>query len=400
MGISDWLMNLGIRAEGAVQGLGSMAGVVPLGWPAGPRNSLIYRLPRDPHQRASIFAQTQMIIVNEGEEAVVLEDGASHGALPAGRYLFQKARVVGALDVVWIAVGQQSTKWGVGNVTSADGIQLSANGALYIRIQDARLFNSQVVQGAITLTDVELQRSLLPRVQGVIRSVLAKWPALDLQTQRELFSDAVRGSLNDSFAGLGIGISDFEVVEVNFPAEFKAVIAQAAMAGHGSRAALIEAQTRAQITQLEAAASAQAQLATGMAQVQLMSQMQAQGIDPMKLKALEALNTFAANPTQGMMVGGDPARAALFGQVATAAIAAPIASMAFSAALPAAAAPAAAPPALPAAGADAPPPAETVESLERQLDQLTEKLADGKLTEETFNKLSARIEGKLAKLRG
>jgi len=402
MGIADWLMNLGIRAESAVVGIGTMAGVVPLAWPAGPRASVVYRLPRDPHHRASIFAQHQMIVVSEGEEAVVLEDGVSHGALSPGRYLFQKARVTGALDIVWIATGQQAIRWGVGNVSSADGIQLSANGALYLRVADARAFNAQIVQGAVTLTEAELQRALLPRIQGVIRTVLAKWPALELQSQRELFSDAVKESLGQSFAALGLATVDFEVVEVSFPAEFKAVVAQAAMATHGGRAALIEAQTRAQVAQLEAAAQAQAQLTGGMAQVQLMAQMQAQGLDPMKLKALEALQTFAANPAQGLLVGGDAARAQMFERVTAAAIAGPMVAPAVTApASPSAAGTpvVAAAPALPAAAEAAASP-ESIESLERQLDALTEKLAAGTLTEETFNKLAARLEGKIARLRG
>jgi uncharacterized membrane protein len=52
--------------------------------------------------------------------------------------------------------------------------------------------------------------------------------------------------------------------------------------------------------------------------------------------------------------------------------------------------------------AQAAPPAgaATADDLERQLDALTERLAEGKITEETYNKLSARIEGKLTQLRG
>lgn len=403
MGLADWFLGLGIRAEQAVQGFGTRAGAVPLQWPAGPRASMIYRLPRDPHQRASLFATEQTIVVNEGELAVVLEDGKSQGALEPGRYVFHKARVTGSLDIVWVATGQQTLKWGIGNVTSADGIQLSANGVVYMRVDEARLFNSEVVQGAIALAEVDLQRFLMPRIQGVLRTALAKWAALDLQAQRDVFVTTVKEALGETFRAMGLAIVDFEVVEVNFPPEFKAVIAQAAMAGHAGRAALVEAQTRAQMIQLEAVANAQAQLVAGSAQVQVMAQMQAQGIDPLKLKALEALNTFAANPPQGggAMLGGDAARVAFFGQLAGAAVmpGVPVAQV---------------PPVLTAAQpvqaqqqqqavASAPTDGgggQTAQDLERQLDALTERLAEGKITEETYNKLSARIEGKLQQLKG
>ncbi len=341
---------------------------------------MIFRLPRDPHQRASLFASHQAIIVNEGEVAVVLEDGKAGGALPPGKYIFEKARITGALDIVWVITGQQGLKWGLGNVSSSDGIQLSANGVVYVRVDDARTFNAEVIQGAERLAEVDLQRLLMPRLQGVIRTVLAKWPALELQTQRELFNEGVATALTETFLAMGLAIVSFEVVEVNFPPEFKAIIAAAAMSKHAGNAALIEAQTRSQVMQLEAMGAAQAQLTAGMAQVQVMAQLQAQGIDPLKLKALGALEIFAANPAQGgMMVGGDAARTALFAQIAGAAVTpgVPVNPM------PALTAPsAAAPPQVQAAPTDviatatnAPP---TAEELDRQLDALTERLGRGK----------------------
>lgn len=401
MGLADWILGLGIRAEQAVQGIGTRVGAVPLQWPAGPRGSLIYRLPRDPHQRASIFSTEQTIIVNEGEIAVVLEDGKSQGTLEPGRYVFHKARITGSLDIVWLVTGQQTLKWGLGNVTSIDGIQLSANGVVYLRIDDGRLFNSEVVQGASGLAEVDLQRFLMPRIQGVLRTVLAKWAALDLQSQREVFVSAVKEALGGTCLAMGLTIVDFEIVEINFPPEFKAVIAQAAMATHAGRAALVEAQTNAQMLQLQAAAQAQAQLLAGTAQVQVMAQLQAQGIDPLKLKALEALQTFAANPPQGgMMVGGDPARAALFGQLAAAAVTPGVPVAAAPPAIPVTTTVAVAPPLPAPAATSADSGGPSIADLERQLDALTERLAEGKISEETYNKLSSRLETKLEQLRG
>src|SRR6476646_7294669 len=102
MGLVSSLLNIGISVESAVSQVGVRFGKIPLQWPAGEITSIVYRLSRNPHERASIFAETQPIVVNEGEVAVVLEDGKAQGALEPGRYVFEKARVVGALDIVWI----------------------------------------------------------------------------------------------------------------------------------------------------------------------------------------------------------------------------------------------------------------------------------------------------------
>lgn len=386
MGIASWLLDLGVRAEATVQQVGLRMGTVPLAWPVGARTSLIYRLPRDPHQRASIFATAQTILVQDGEAAVVLEDGRAAGTLEPGRYLFQKARVTGSLDAVWVSIGQQTLKWGIGNVTSTDGIQVSANGVLYLRVSDPPRFVHEVVQGATSLAEIDLQRFLLPRVQGVLRTALARWPAVELQSQRELFADTIRQGLSQTLQQMGIAIVDLEVVEVTLPPEFKAVLQQAALAQHSGRADVFAAQSRAQITQIEAAAAAQAQLAAGLAQVQVMAQLQAQGIDPLKLKALEALQTFAATPNEGAVIGTDP-RAALFSQVAAAALTPTALSVA-----PPVVAKAALPPVVHASG-------ESPEDVERQIDALVERLAEGKISEETYQKLVARLEAKLARLR-
>jgi regulator of protease activity HflC (stomatin/prohibitin superfamily) len=412
MGLASALVDLGIHLERAVVGVGTLTGSVPLQWPAGQTGSIIYRLPRDPHQRASAFATTQTIVVNEGELAVVLEDGRSSGQLEPGRYRFEKKRVVGSLDIIWIRTGQQALKWGVGNVTSADHVQVSANGIIYVKVNDGVRFNQEVVQGAITLTEQDLQRYLMPRVQGVLRTVITRYGALDLQAQRDVFESAIRAGLVDAFAQLGVVILNVEVVDVGLPAEFKAVIQEATLAQHAGRASLIQANTAAQVKQLEAQAAAQAMLLQGAAQVQVMAQMQAQGIDPLRFKALEALEDLAEHPAQGI-IGNDGARASLFGSVALAAMTGPGSSVTppqmlaplIAPNIPSA--PITTPPAAPSAPAnmptDTPPPpaaagGDSAAELQRQLDALDERLAEGKISEETYKKISARLEAKLAQL--
>lgn len=136
--------------------------------------------------------------------------------------------------------------------------------------------------------------------------------------------------------------------------------------------------------------------------------MQGQGIDPLRFKALEALQELAEHPAQGV-IGNDGARANLFGSVALAAMggsgatAAPpqlLAPLVTASAAPTASAaapisrdtPPATPPPVPVASKD------SQADLQRQLDALDERLAEGNISEETYKKISARIEAKLAQL--
>ena len=102
------------------------------------------------------------------------------------------------LDIVWIKSGQRQVKWGVGNITTTDGIQVSANGMAYVRIEDGVAFNAEVIQGAMTFSDADVQRLLMPRIQGVLRATFSKWEALSLQSERDAFSEAIRAALTDA----------------------------------------------------------------------------------------------------------------------------------------------------------------------------------------------------------
>lgn len=402
-------MDLGIRAEEVVEQVGVRKGSIALRWDPGTDvESLIHRLPTDKHERASLFSKCQQIVVSEGETALVLEDGRAGGALPPGRYDFARARVTGSLDVVWVKTGQRDLRWGIGNVASLDGIQISGLGVMYIRVSDPLLFNNEVVQGRLVLpvNGAEgLQRITIARVQGVLRSAISGWAALDIQRKRDEFTALVREKLAGTFLQMGIRIQDFEVAEINFPAEFKAAIAATTMVQHTGQAAILEAQSKAQISQIQAAAAAQAKLADGLAHAQVLGQLQAQGLDPLKMKALDALQSFAETPSMGALIGGDSAKAGLFGQVAAAALASTAVSIPpvqqlqtgpqpFNTGLTASLS--SEPPAPQSASNGS---GDEIDKLESQLDKLVERLANGEISEAIYEKLSARIESKLEQLK-
>lgn len=386
MGIGSWLMGLGIQAETLAGQVAVRTGAMPLQWPVG-TGGLIWRLPTDPHRRASLFSTSQTIVVGADEVAVVLLDGRTDGFLSPGRYTLEKQRIVGSLDIVWIKTSQMPMKWGIGNVTSADGIQVGGTGQMYLRVTNAVVFNTEVVRGAVALGEIDMQRLVVPRVQGVLRTVFAQWPAVRLQAERESFRDTVVDKLGGSLAGMGLEVVDFEVVDVNLPPEFKAALSASTMTTMLGAAALVDAQNRAQARVIEAQGEATARLQLGNADVLLLNQMQASGIDPLRLKALEALNTLAANPGPGAALTGESARAQLIGQVTMAALSGAPTIAPQVAPVPAQI------PAASAAGGD-------LAELERQLDQLTDRLARGELSEELYTKLSARIEARISATRG
>lgn len=395
------LTSIGISLEKDVARLTKRAGYRPVSWPPGTATgSLIYRLPADPTERASLFAKEQWIRVSEGEVAVVIKDGALIGTMEPGTYRTEKQRVLGDVDVVWMKTGPRIVRWGVGNVMSKDGIVVGATGTATVRITDGAKFNAEAVQGALTLPDSELQRLLMPGVQGVLRSVLGATDALSLMSERDVFVDSVSSGLGPQLDDMGLTLSAFEVAEFNLPAEFKAAMASATLATAQSKGELVEAQTEMQKRVLAAQGDAAAMLLTGDARVKVFQQLQAAGLDPMSLEAMDVLKKYAESSSDGVLLGGEAAKAGLIGSLAAAALqssrqggvqtAAPLS-------LPGAAAgaAAAAQPGQEALAAGA----ETVQSLTAQLDKLTERLANGEISEAIYVKLSERLEQRIATMR-
>ncbi len=411
------LSSIGISLEKDASTLSKRWGYKPIGWPSGEQaGSLIYRLPVDPHERASLFAKEQRILVTEGEVAVVIKDGSLVGTMDPGTYRTEKQRVLGNVDVIWMKTGPRLIRWGVGNVMSRDGIQVGANGTVAVKVADGARFNAEVVQGALTLPDTELQRMLMPGVQGILRSMLGSTEALALMNERDAFVASISKGLGQNLEGLGLALTAFEVAEFNLPAEFKEAVSSATLATARGKGEVVQAEVELQKRVLEAQGDAAAMLLAGDARAKVFAQLRAAGIDPMSLEAMDALKKYAEAPSMGGIMGADTAKAGLIASITTAAIRANQA--AHEAAQQAAAPP---PPdvvvdslgieAHTSAGSlEVPPPAvesvagegngASLASLTSQLDKLTERLANGEISEALYMKLSERLEQRIAALGG
>lgn len=377
-----------IKAEDIVTQATTTAGMMPLQWPTGEVVGLIWRMPRDPGQRASLFAKKQSLVVNEGEIALVLQGGVSNEVLEPGAYTFDK-RVTSAFDVIWMRTGRQDLKWGVGNITTTDGINIGAIGTVMVRISDGQKFNREIIQGENRLLDTDLQARILPSIQGVLRAQMAHFSALELNTQRQVFKQEVAGCLDTCLAELGLTLAEFEITEISFPAEFQAVVSRKTLNQKQGEADFEAAQYQAQVLGLTAQAEAQAHLAAGLTQLQLMAQMQSLGIDPLKFQALEVLSTFAKNPTEAMFVNGD-GRGQILQQLA-------------AGVLPVSQSPNAAPSPRPPTVQKVPLPLEGPISdpkadIERKIDQLTDRLVSGEIDQATYNLALARLQQRLTSM--
>ncbi len=434
MSLIDSLAHKGISiVEGigkGVQFVGTRSGVIPVQWQHDKRPGLVWRVPEPdsiPSSEritiASIFSKHQPIVVREFERAIVLDNGKFFAEMPGGAFDIAKVPIKGVIEIIWVSMSQSQHRWGVGGVMSADGITVGAFGTLYLQVVDATKFVLNLVTGQQAFSDDKIEAWIKNLVMGIMRREIALREIRALTAEREGFIESCREKLAPLFADWGLEFKHLEMVELNLPPEYREVVASVARASYARQTAVLNAQTNAEVIQIEAQASATAKLMSGSADVQIMALMQAQGLDPVKMETIKVLMEYAKAPSGnsgGALISGDLYKPQVFAMLSqtltdptipsdvkqvlrqsypqqTALIPAPVQSTATPHIeyIPAT------PP-----KPDTQPVAETQteralteEKIEQMIDSLDMQLSEGKLSETLYNRLREKWETKLAKLK-
>ena len=421
MSIFELLAQKGVNlVEGfgkGVQWVGTRAAVIPVQWPHENRPGLVWRIPEpegtpDRVTTASIFSKHQPVVVREYERAIVLENGKLYAEVPGGVFDMTKVPVKGVIEIIWVSMNQSQHRWGLGGVMTADGVTVGAFGTLFLKISDATKFVMQLVAGQQAYTEDRIEGWIKNLVGGTMRRELAARDVRSLMLERDAFVDACREKLSPLFADWGLEFKHLELVELNVPPEYRTVVQNVTLAGFKQQSAVIEAQTRAQAIQIEAQAQSNARLMSGSADVQVMALMQAHGLDPVKMELIKTLMEYAKNPSTGgggALISGDLYKPQLFASLTQVLVDPAVPGdikQTLRQSFPQQSALIAAPPeakqlsdpsvqAVAAAAVSASVARLTPGKIQQTLDNLDMQLAEGKLSEATYNLLKAKWESKL-----
>lgn len=329
-----------------------------------------------PSQELSTWTQ---LVVNESQEAFVVRGGVYDGPFGAGRHTLNTENLPLLRELIGVPFGGKSPftaeVWFVNKVTNLDvrwgtpdAIQLQdprfqvmvpvrAFGQYGVRISDAKRFLLKLVgtvQGfdVTTLNDY-FRGAFITRIKTEIASTIIRQgqSVLEVSTQLDVLSAALKQSLGTEMAEYGVGLSQFNIHSINVPEDDPAVM------------------------RLKAALAKRAEMG-----IVGYSYQQERSFDALQAAAGNegtAGGLMGAGMGFGMGLGMGPPMGQAFGQMAAQMdIAAPAAAAAAARAAPAAAAP--------AAGADA---AERIRLL-RELAQLKN---DGILSDDEFASEKRRL---------
>jgi regulator of protease activity HflC (stomatin/prohibitin superfamily) len=292
--IGNWMQTQGLKT-----------GFVPLGWDHDLRPGLVWRIPDQGVRSAVTLAKVQGVLVREYEQAIVLHNGTFYAELPPGVYSIQKMPVKDYVDVIWVSTQITRHKWGVGRVLNVEDITIGAHGYIMIRIADVRKFVLGVVAGSRKYSQQDLEDWVFGIVSGIMRTQIAVTTIRDLMQSQEGFARACSNRLAEAFNEWGISFENLVVNQFDIPQEYRDIVARVTLSKYQRDTTIIEAEAEAEALRLRSEAEAAARLTTGGAEVEILARMQAFGLDPVRLKTIEALAQYAELAAQAGGGGGD-----------------------------------------------------------------------------------------------
>lgn len=194
------------------------------------------------------------LIVRESQTAVFVFEGQVADVFVPGRYTIDGGNTpilskLGAWkhgfnspmkSEVYFVNTKQFTdmKWGTSNpIMLRDNdfgiVRLRAFGAYSLRVADPSMFIKEVAGTNATFQtediDGQLKRAIVTEFTDAVGEM--KIPALDLAAQYKELGGAIRGKINEDFAGYGLEVTKFYVENISLPPEVEAAMDKRASMG-------------------------------------------------------------------------------------------------------------------------------------------------------------------------
>lgn len=228
------------------------------------------------------------VAVREYESALILKEGRLYAEVASGRDYIIREPFIGRTEVVFVDLRQFKTRWGVGGIIAQDGLTIGAHGVVYLKVSNPSIFVINVVAGSERYSTKEVEDWISETVRGILRAELARYEVLELTTKREEFITLARVKLDELFGEWGLEFRSLEIDGFQVPQEYLDALKGPTIARKLSETIAIEAETEADKRKV-----------LGMADTDILASLVNVGIDPVKLKAVEALIKYAETPSQG-----------------------------------------------------------------------------------------------------
>ncbi|HLI05440.1 MAG TPA: SPFH domain-containing protein [Ktedonobacteraceae bacterium] len=313
----NWGIDLIDDTEKDMRRIGQRLGFMPLTWrqvvmqyPS--KDGLLWRVPDPDVAMANSLSRIQAIIVSEYERALVLKDGmlTEQVILPPGSYDIRRTmQIRGQIEIIWTTTSEFQMRWGVPDVLTRDRVGIGASGYCTAAIVAPDLFLTNVAGNVQVYTREHMATFARPEVSSILRDLMARKTVMEFMEARDEFLQAAQEKLQPAFDRWGLEFRGLNIENHRIPEEFRQAAAARRQIQLVKEAELEGAQADVNLAQLEAQkryflaqAEATKYYVIEDAQVESMRRQLSIGMDPLRLKMAEAMETAAANPSQGSLV--------------------------------------------------------------------------------------------------
>ncbi|NVM01232.1 MAG: SPFH domain-containing protein [Candidatus Helarchaeota archaeon] len=162
------------------------------------------------------------VLVREGEACVYYRDGKIYDVLGAGRHKVDDKFFL-VSDYAYVDLGLMKIKFGLpeGQIMSRDRIPMSSYGNITIQIEDPKIFLTNLVSGQPKYYESDLRNWVRDEISEILGSALSKMGSMDVYTQKETFESITRVKSREMFNEFGIKFIDLNLISVKLPDEIE-----------------------------------------------------------------------------------------------------------------------------------------------------------------------------------
>lgn len=165
----------------------------------------------------------RVLFVDEGTQALILQEGRARGLLPPGRFTFSATQGLlssvnldSPTEAVLLDTGEISVPLRVADVLTLENIEVACRIEAAVRIEDPHALCVNVLKSRTHLSTVELGDHIAPEVHTAVGEFVRSYSVNDLLADRAMrgdFEDYLLDQVSRSLATAGLSVSRLKVVE-------------------------------------------------------------------------------------------------------------------------------------------------------------------------------------------
>ncbi len=167
------------------------------------------------------------VLVREGEACVYYRDGKIYDVLGPGRHKVDDKFFI-VSDYTFVDLGLLKIKFGIpeGQIMSRDRIPMSSYGNVTIQIEDPKIFLTNLVAGQPKYYEGDIRNWVRDEIMEILGSALSKMGSMEVYTQKETVESIARVKSREMFNEFGIKFIDLNLISVKLPDEIEKAYTQ------------------------------------------------------------------------------------------------------------------------------------------------------------------------------